>query len=66
MPKLSAVISMNTQVSEGPSRLKIAHAEALMREALVLLDQAGESLAGTQLQYVIDTLYLKPSAPTQE
>lgn len=66
MQKPSVVISMNTQVSKGPNRLKVARAGALMQEALLLLDQAGESLAGAQLQHVIDTLYLKPSAPTQE
>ena len=66
MPHPTAVMSMNTRVPTGPYRFKVARAGALMREALLLLDQAGASLAGDQLQHAIDTLDLMLSTETQE
>lgn len=57
---------MNTPIPNDPGRFKLARAEALMREALLLIDEAGESLVGSQLQHAIDSLYLTPSVATQE
>lgn len=58
--------SMNNPVPQGPNHSKVVRAGTLMREALLLLDEAGASLAGCQLQHAIDTLDLMPSVTTQE
>jgi len=58
--------SMNTPAPEGANRAMVVRAGTLMREALLLLDEAGASLAGCQLQQAVDTLDLMPSVTTQE
>ena len=43
-----------------------ARALALMRGALVLLDEAGDTLVASQLQHAIDTLDSKRPAAAEE
>jgi hypothetical protein len=66
MPRLIAGTFSNTPVLQDPIDFKVVRARAFMREALLLLDQVGASLAGVQLQHAIDTLDLMPLVATQE
>lgn len=66
MPALTEVMPMDTQVPKGLNRIEVARAEALMREALLLLDHAGAGLVRVQLQHAIDTLDLMAAVATRE
>ncbi len=60
---------MSDTTPDGPAplpNLQTVRALALMRNALVLLDDAGEGVAASHLQFAIDTLDPSQSATAEK